>query len=487
MKCKKCGTEFNEGIFCPECGTKVEQEENGQEQQKQNQIMSEVDRKGKKKGKSDRKNNSISIISLICGIASWIGLFTVITPLVCGVIAIVCGIKSLKRKAKHRGCAVIGIVLAVLVYAFIIWAILQPSSNNTGTSDDSASTEIAETVMDESMEGTSANNEAVEQEEESKALVEEIPEDNEIEETEELVKDSRDNESDLNANSKLGRDVDFSSLTDEEKREWISTWMKTIENFEYQFDSDAKKLMPIYKEASEADESEFVYLKPEEKGLLNTTTYYTQTVGSSPLCYYGSLKDGKPNGKGVIFSFNEKKAPYLTIANFKKGFIDGYAIICDKLIVKSEGHYDNGVLNGEYVSYGKIESIDYNQFFVNEEYASDWYMSYEERYDKSIILDMPLSNEYIYNQGKYKKGKKTGIWKTYTYYYGDTTPDIILHSEIKYKNDKAIEGSYYYENENLKYKGSLSYDGRYDGKGILYNEDGSVKYKGKFKNGDVAE
>ncbi len=28
MVCKNCGTEFNEGIFCPECGTKIEVEEN---------------------------------------------------------------------------------------------------------------------------------------------------------------------------------------------------------------------------------------------------------------------------------------------------------------------------------------------------------------------------------------------------------------------------------------------------------------------------
>lgn len=27
MVCKNCGTEFDEGIFCPECGTKVEMEE----------------------------------------------------------------------------------------------------------------------------------------------------------------------------------------------------------------------------------------------------------------------------------------------------------------------------------------------------------------------------------------------------------------------------------------------------------------------------
>ncbi len=28
MVCKNCGTEFDEGIFCPECGTKIETEEN---------------------------------------------------------------------------------------------------------------------------------------------------------------------------------------------------------------------------------------------------------------------------------------------------------------------------------------------------------------------------------------------------------------------------------------------------------------------------
>lgn len=32
MKCKKCSTEFTEGIFCPMCGTKNEETIIGQEE-----------------------------------------------------------------------------------------------------------------------------------------------------------------------------------------------------------------------------------------------------------------------------------------------------------------------------------------------------------------------------------------------------------------------------------------------------------------------
>ena len=34
MKCSKCGNEFNEGIFCPECGTRIEPELSPEEQEK---------------------------------------------------------------------------------------------------------------------------------------------------------------------------------------------------------------------------------------------------------------------------------------------------------------------------------------------------------------------------------------------------------------------------------------------------------------------
>lgn len=469
MKCKNCGAEFNEGIFCPKCGTKVEIELSKEEQEKAARTI-------------ENKGKAMPIISLICGIASWIGIITVIIPLVCGVIAIIFGIKALKNKAKHKGCAITGIILAVLVYVFIVWAILQPSSNSTTSSTNTPSTEtttMLTTEPGESEEEKVNDKELTEQEEET---VEQPVQDKVTEESSQGEEENSAAES----NSNLTSDVDFRSLSSEEKLEWISIWMKTIDEFDYYFDSDAKKLMPIYKEASGADESEFIYVKPEEKGITNPTTYYVQSLSGYSYYYYGNVKDGKPNGKGVIFYDTGAYTPYITIANFKDGFIDGYAIECNGVIIESEGFYDKGVLDGECVLYRQGNTSDYKDLYKNEDFATNWYENSKIDANgdiKTIILDIPLSGEYVYYQGKYKDGKKTGIWK----HYLDGMPGIYLYSEIKYEGDKVIEGTIYYSNGNVKYKGDLSSEDVYDGKGILYNEDGTVKYKGKFKDGDIAK
>ena len=493
MKCKNCGAEFNEGVFCPECGTKVEIELDKEEskRQEQNQIARE-----KVVRTTENKGKAMSIISLVCGIASWIGLLTVIIPLVCGIIAIICGIKALKNRTKHKGYAIIGIILAVLVYVFIIWAILQPSSNSTSSSTNTPSTETTAMLTTELVESeeekiisdkdvTKWEDESIEQTVQEK-VSEESNQGEEQGSEEEFSYDKNDLNIMAESNSNLTSDVDFRSLSSEEKLEWISIWMKTIDEFDYHFESDAKKLMPIYKEASEADESEFIFVKPEEKGIINPTTYYVQSLSGYSYYYYGNVKDGKPDGKGVIFYDSGAYTSYITIANFKDGFIDGYAIECNGVIIESEGFYDKGVLDGEYVSYRQGNTSAYKDLYKNEEFATDWY-----EYSKinangdvqTIILDMPLSGEYVYYQGKYKDGEKTGIWKNYF----DDMPGIYLHSEIKYKKDKAIEGTIFYSNGNVKYKGDLSGEGVYDGKGILYNEDGTVQYKGKFEDGDIAK
>ena len=41
MKCRNCGTEFDEGIFCPECGTKVVESDN--ESENISQVIEESD------------------------------------------------------------------------------------------------------------------------------------------------------------------------------------------------------------------------------------------------------------------------------------------------------------------------------------------------------------------------------------------------------------------------------------------------------------
>lgn len=201
MKCKKCGTEFSEGIFCPMCGTKneeviidqkeavaieekerekakeaakvaakkkIEEEKEiirnnaekkareeavkaAQEKARQNissddeDIKSEalkrvreeaienakleekmkLQEEAERKVKEERKINRKAIISLVLGIASWVGMLTVILPIVGGIWAIVDGCKALKGKTKYKKSAIIGIVLPILFYVLLIIVIVQ--------------------------------------------------------------------------------------------------------------------------------------------------------------------------------------------------------------------------------------------------------------------------------------------------------------------------------------------------------------------------
>ena len=67
MKCNNCGTEFNEGMFCPECGTKYVV--SAAEHQKAQSILDELDAVEKEKemitrwGWSDDKEVNIRILA----------------------------------------------------------------------------------------------------------------------------------------------------------------------------------------------------------------------------------------------------------------------------------------------------------------------------------------------------------------------------------------------------------------------------------------
>ena len=201
MKCKKCSTEFTEGIFCPMCGTKNEEAIIGQEevmaiekkerekaeevataaankkieqqkeiirnngeknareeavkaaQQKARQNISSDDEdiksealkrvreeaiqnakleekmkqqeEAERKVKEERRINRKAIISLILGIASWVGMLTVILPIVGGIWAIVDGCKALKGKTKYKKSAIFGIILPILFYVLLIIVTVQ--------------------------------------------------------------------------------------------------------------------------------------------------------------------------------------------------------------------------------------------------------------------------------------------------------------------------------------------------------------------------
>lgn len=143
MICKKCGTDF-EGVFCPECGTKVEQEiitENRIEPKEENvanakQGFSSNEAIGKidtrpQKNPGDKKG----ILSFVLGIISWIGVLTVIIPVICSILSIVFGISALKKKTKHKFMAMLGIILSILMIAFLLFAFISsPEPTQTPTS-----------------------------------------------------------------------------------------------------------------------------------------------------------------------------------------------------------------------------------------------------------------------------------------------------------------------------------------------------------------
>lgn len=104
MKCKSCGAEFPEGIFCPECGTK-------------NEIK-----------------NTLATVSLVAGILSIVTLGCWIIP---EIVAIVCGISSKKNgetKAAKAGiiCGIIGSILFLLIVIYAISVNISNEPASTG-------------------------------------------------------------------------------------------------------------------------------------------------------------------------------------------------------------------------------------------------------------------------------------------------------------------------------------------------------------------
>ena len=261
MICRKCGTEFAEGIFCPECGTKNEDmvndeklivEEIGEEgknveeksvkdkqtveiektiikenaekeereiaeqvaqeearkliESEKDLIMSRVEKEEREraiqiaqeearknissedadikkeasnrireeaiqKAKQDEERriqeeealklkkekiiNRKAILSLVLSILSWIGILTVIIPVVGGIWSIVDGVKALKGRTKYKKCAIIGITLSVLVLGFIVYAcVFAPSyddNSSTAVEDlsDTNAKQVTAEIVDE--------------------------------------------------------------------------------------------------------------------------------------------------------------------------------------------------------------------------------------------------------------------------------------------------------------------------------------------------
>ena len=172
MKCKKCGTEFEEGIFCPECGERYISEEKRevednveteevknsqpeQETEKQNEREKKVLETGDppqykdekvvinnqnriipqapKQDENDRarreqllismaekaeKKNTLGVVSLILSIIGLVTTFIVV-GIVPDVISLILSVVALSKKGKKKKAATAGLIISLIGTA--IW------------------------------------------------------------------------------------------------------------------------------------------------------------------------------------------------------------------------------------------------------------------------------------------------------------------------------------------------------------------------------
>lgn len=469
MICKKCGTEFIEGIYCPECGTKYED------------IIVEAVAVEKAEGNLEKAINRKAIMSLVLGIFSWISLFSMILIFISPVTSIwsiVDGIKSLKSKTRYKKSAIIGIFLSTLYWILIISIIviiLFFDDNSTQTSNSSS---VVKEMDIESEEVTEADIKNYNKEiEESVDDINIEGKDNTNTEAENYSKsiDTENGDNDL-------RDDSISMI---EEAYGINMGLYSVENFPYQNSRKASKLIKVYQEAKNAKETDFINVESERKGIFDSSMQYVQTLSEGDYLYYGEMKNGKPDGEGLLLSYDSSKGSHLLnlLGEFKDGQLNGYVIWFSSfngLEVTSEGNYSKGEREGEYFGYynGMFDE-NYLQDNVDLLYAYQDYVREETLADHDILIfDLLLLPVYVQEKGEYNNGKPTGKWISY---FSDGTTE----AEVKFNRDgESGEGSFYYPNGNLKYKGEFK-DMLYHGKGTLYREDGSIEYNGKFEKGNI--
>ena len=172
----------------------------------------------------------------------------------------------------------------------------------------------------------------------------------------------------------------------------------------------------------------------------------------------------------------------------------------EKLKRKYQGEIKDGKYDGRGILYAFSGKVEYDGYFKNGEY--DGFGREFNFYDNKLKYEGFFSN-YKYN-GKgilyYKNGKIffIGIFKENEYVNGilyDPEGNIIYKGEIINKNPKEGKNIKLYEiNGDLIYHGDFL-DGKYNGKGILYeagkyeikgvnSEFKGIKYNGEFSNGN---
>lgn len=171
MKCKKCGTEFQEGLFCPECGTKMEVELSKEEQElldrgnkereillakqraeqekiakeredaereecerrriaeqehiEQERLKQEKIKQEKMEKKKENEGKTMAFLSLCCGIISLCTLGCFFIPEILGIIFAFNGKKQGVMRGKAKAGLICSIISSLIMVLIVVLGILQ--------------------------------------------------------------------------------------------------------------------------------------------------------------------------------------------------------------------------------------------------------------------------------------------------------------------------------------------------------------------------
>jgi len=303
-------------------------------------------------------------------------------------------------------------------------------------------------------------------------------------------KDAAENTDDADSTVDPSQQESFSTTKSDEQSQ--KTY-KTIITCSYpkKFQSDRKKVLKFMQKVNVGKETH-VILEKDGAG-------YKQTLGSGEYVYYGAIKDGKPNGLGMIFANTTYEREALVNAsvfipkysgNFKAGKYDGYGMEFRAWGILQEGEYKNGKISGEVIAY---HSLFESTYLAMQSDLDKYWHSFD---TNEIVMEFPVLEPSVEAEGKCKNekinDKKAKLYfSTYRVEGGSVfrRSTDALYGTLYYEGGVSNgnfdgKGKQYYESGELHYEGEFK-KGKYNGKGTLYNEDGTVKYQGKFKAGDV--
>ena len=276
------------------------------------------------------------------------------------------------------------------------------------------------------------------------------------------------------------------------------------------------------------------YSKNAEKTInINESTYKNSKKEGGKIIYedgqyyIGEEKNGKRNGKGILYSkdgiilyegdwledqkngkgkfFMKNTGAYL-LGEFKNGKAEGKGKIINKDgIVVLEGYFINNKFNGKGIQHYDNGKLKYEGDFVNFLYEGegkfyeDGILSYKGQFKKGFpngkgIKYFPDGD--VHYEGDFIDGKLEGngklIYKNRSYYYIGQFKNNLRHgkgNEYKMNGDLVYEGDWvedlaegkgkYYFDDGSYYIGQFIKEKKH-GKGIDYDKDGNILYEGDF-------